>query len=51
MRRPPAYALFCLLVLALFTFAKYQGYALFGTPGQAAAAAGSSRSGSSGFHK
>ena len=47
--RPSGFALYCLLILALFGLAKYQGYALFG---DRQPAAGSTRSGgSSGYHK
>ena len=47
------FALYCALILALFTVAKYQGYALFGATDQRAAAGSSTRSGggSSGSHK
>lgn len=53
MRLPPFYAGYCLLILLAFSIAKYQGWSLLGSAGQAAAAAaGGSRSGgSSGFHK
>jgi len=55
MRVPPLFASYCLLVLLGFAVAKYQGWSLFASTGQAAAtgSSGGSRSGggSSGSHK
>jgi hypothetical protein len=33
MKFPPYYAVFCLLVLGAFVYAKYEGLALFGSGG------------------
>lgn len=54
MRLPPVFAGYCLLILLAFTVAKYEGWALFGSTGRAAApgtAGGTRGGGSSGFHK
>jgi hypothetical protein len=51
MRLPPFYTLFCVLVLALFAYTKYQGWALSdsGTTARGGSSGTSSSSGSA-FH-
>ncbi len=53
MRRPPIFALYCAIILLVFGFAKYEGWALFGSRSQAAASRGGGNysSGMSGSHK
>ena len=53
MNAPRVFALYCLLVLLGFSAAKYQGWTLFGSTGQATTSpTGGTRSGGVyGFHK
>lgn len=53
MRLPPLYALFCVLVLGSFAYAKYQGLALLSSAASSSGSGGGGRSsgGYSGSHK
>jgi hypothetical protein len=44
MKLPPFYTLFCLAVLGVFIYGKYEGLSLFGTGNPAANPAGGSHS-------